>query len=92
MGGNTPGGKSLTRGERKRPRKSLPPAEPEEHKVKDLEPATPKPIDHETFQWSVKSLDRDYDGDWDWNLAPKETHELLDLLSEMSGSSELRWG
>lgn len=64
----------------------LPPADQRE--PKELEPAAPKAIDSSAFQWSVRSLDREYNGEWDWDLTPKEVHDLLDLLSQ---TSRLTW-
>ncbi|EIC65354.1 hypothetical protein [Mycobacteroides abscessus] len=47
--------------------------------------APPEPIDDKPFMWSVDDIDHDYKGEWDWDLAPKETADLLHLLASTSG-------
>lgn len=49
-------------------------------KVDDGVAAAPEPIDGQRFMWSVRSIDHEYAGDWDWRLDPKESKDLLELL------------
>jgi hypothetical protein len=45
-------------------------------------------IDEELFQWTGSSIDHEYLGDWDWSLEPKESRDVLELLSQ---TSRLTW-
>ena len=38
----------------------------------------------EKFRWSQRSMDHEYEGDWDWNLSSKEVRLILSHLEEMS--------
>ncbi|WP_188717079.1 hypothetical protein [Agrococcus terreus] len=40
-------------------------------------------IDELRFEWDGSSVDHDYSGSWDWDLEPKETADLLALLSSL---------
>lgn len=44
----------------------------------------PRSIDSEQFSWSVRQIDLDCEGLWDWKLSPKEVRCLLSCLEEMS--------
>ncbi|WP_120523025.1 hypothetical protein [Arthrobacter celericrescens] len=48
----------------------------------------PVAIDDKLFKWSAQEVDHEHSGEWDWDLSPKETADLLDLLSR---TSELTW-
>lgn len=48
----------------------------------------PIAIDELAFQWTAREVDHEHAGLWDWDLSPKETADLLDLLS---GVSKLVW-
>lgn len=45
-------------------------------------------VDDQAFQWTAHEIDHAYSGSWDWNLSPKETADLLDLLAT---TSRLKW-
>lgn len=49
----------------------------------------PIAIDNLLFKFSGADVDHEYVGDWDWNLSPKETHDVLDLLSNCAVKT---WG
>jgi hypothetical protein len=44
----------------------------------------PIAIDELPFQWTAQEVDHEHAGAWDWDLTPKETADLLDLLSSTS--------
>ncbi len=46
--------------------------------------AAPEPIDGKRFEFSAGDLDHTYDGEWDWNLTPTETAELLTILGDLA--------
>jgi hypothetical protein len=46
-------------------------------------------VDSKPFAWSVAEIDHEYRGAWDWDLAPKETRDLLDLLNQYGN---MTWG
>lgn len=66
-----------TRGVAKSDRKTPPPSA-----------VRPIAIDELSFQWTANEVDHEHNGLWDWDLTPKETADLLDLLS---GVSNLVW-
>ncbi len=51
--------------------------------------SAPRSIDGEQFRWAADQIDHEHAGLWDWDLAPKETRDLLDLLAQ---TSQLTWG
>lgn len=46
--------------------------------------AAPEPIDDKPFQWSAGDLDHPYAGEWDWDLTPAETADLLAILEDLA--------
>ncbi len=49
--------------------------------------AAPEPIDDKYFEWSAGDLDHAYAGEWDWNLTPAETAQLLAILEDLAGKT-----
>ncbi|ASN38863.1 hypothetical protein CGQ24_07450 [Arthrobacter sp. 7749] len=41
-------------------------------------------IDEQQFRWRASEVDHEHVGSWDWKLSPKESADLLHLLSEVS--------
>lgn len=77
--------KKLAKQASNRPAKYVPPA-PDQETTKKV-PAFPegdKSWYKGNFQWSQRSMDHEFAGDWDWNLSPKEARLILSNLEEMS--------
>ncbi|MGB7237090.1 MAG: hypothetical protein WBD41_14040 [Rhodococcus sp. (in: high G+C Gram-positive bacteria)] len=50
--------------------------------------SAPRSIDGDDFRWSAQAVDHGYSAAWDWDLAPREIFEVLNLLAELS---KLKW-
>jgi len=64
------------------------PSRSTESAIKTLPNAVPAAIDSEKFSWSVRVIDHEYAGGWDWKLEPKEVKGLLELLESLQ---EMTW-
>ena len=89
MAGRSRAEKKLARQEANAKNKELPVASaPASGKKVGRFAEPPEPIDQKMFSWSAGDIDHQFTGDWDWNLNPAETAELLALLEE---TSRLTW-
>lgn len=66
-------------------KRSMTPAEKKAAKAPPSGAASPIAVDEMLFDWSSESIDHEYAGAWNWDLGPKETKDLLDLLSGLHG-------
>lgn len=57
---------------------------PKAEKKASAEAATPIAIDKLLFRFSGAIVDHEYTDGWNWDLSPKESKDLLDLLADVS--------